>query len=219
MLNIIYEDDDMIACCKPAGIAVQSASFGKKDLESMVRTYIAEKSGKPNPYLGVVHRLDQPVQGIVVMAKTKKAAASLSAQVQDGGMEKEYLAVICGKAGKKEGELVDFLLKDGKSNSSKKVAEGTREAKKAVLSYRVVAEKEAYSLMRIKLQTGRHHQIRVQMASAGLPLYGDTKYNPGAQKGQGLALCADHLTFVHPGSGEKTELSCRPVGNGFEIFT
>lgn len=219
MLNIIYEDAHMIVCGKPAGLAVQNASFGKKDLESMVRTHLAEKDGKANPYLAVIHRLDQPVQGIVIFAKTKKAAASLSAQVQDGRMKKQYLAVACGTANKKQGELVDFLLKDGKSNSSEKVPEGTAGAKKSVLEYQVLKEQDGLSLVKISLHTGRHHQIRVQMAAAGTPLFGDVKYNPKAEKNQGLALCADHLTIVHPVSGKTQEFFYKPCGSGFEIFT
>lgn len=219
MLNIIYEDAHIIVCGKPAGLAVQNASFGKKDLESMVRTYLAEKEQKANPYLAVIHRLDQPVQGIVIFAKNKKTAAALSSQVQDGRMQKQYLAVVCGQPDKKQGELVDFLLKNKKGNVSEKVPEGTAGAKKAVLEYQVLKEQDGLALVKIKLCTGRHHQIRVQMAAAGMPLFGDVKYNPAAEKNQGLALCADQLTIVHPVSGKTQEFFYKPCGNGFEKFT
>ncbi|SDG60411.1 RluA family pseudouridine synthase [Marvinbryantia formatexigens] len=210
MPDIIYEDKQLLVCRKPAGLAVQNASFGRMDLESMVRNYLMEKSGKPNPYLGVVHRLDQPVQGLLVFAKTPAAAAALSAQVQDGRMTKEYLAVVCGKLPEKEGELVHFLKKEPAGNCSRAVGEKTPGAKRAELSYRVLAEADGRALVRIKLKTGRHHQIRVQMVACGAPLYGDAKYNPGAQRGERLALCADRLSFVHPAGGKRVEFTCRP---------
>ena len=227
MLDIIYEDEQILICHKPAGLAVQSASFGQKDLESMVRTYLAEKNGKADPYLAVVHRLDQPVEGLVVFAKTKKAAASLSTQVQDGRMKKDYLALVQMKKGVDENKrlshestffahhdreekiLTDYMLKDGKTNRSYIVSKETKGAKKAVLGYAILEQKEGRTLVRIHLQTGRHHQIRVQMAGAGMPLLGDTKYNPDAIKGQQLALCADHLELIHPVTGKKMDFSCK----------
>lgn len=212
MPDIIYEDGHLIVCKKPAGLAVQSASFGRQDLESMVRTCLAEKEGRANPYLAVVHRLDQPVQGLIVFAKTKKAAASLSAQVQDGRMKKEYLAAVCGHPEKKKGRLISFLKKEPRGNVARTVSEQTPGAKRAVLDYEVLRERGELSLLKIFLQTGRFHQIRVQMAEAGFPLYGDTKYNPQAQKGQGLALCASHLELVHPVTGKKMAFDCMPQG-------
>ena len=227
MLDIIYEDEQILICHKPAGLAVQSASFGQKDLESMVRTCLAEKKGKADPYLAVVHRLDQPVEGLVVFAKTKKAAASLSAQVQNGRMKKDYLALVQMKKGVDENKrlshestspschdkhaqiLTDYMLKDGKTNRSYIVSKETKGAKKAVLEYEILEQKEDRVLVRIHLQTGRHHQIRVQMAGAGMPLLGDTKYNPDAIKGQQLALCADHLELIHPVTGKKMDFSCK----------
>ncbi len=212
MPDIIYEDKQLLVCRKPAGLAVQNASFGKIDLESMVRTYLMERNGKANPYLGVVHRLDQPVQGIVVFAKTPAAAADLSAQVQDGRMTKEYLAVVCGKLPEAEGELVHYLKKEPSGNCSRAVGAKTPGAKRAKLTYRVLEEGDGCALVKIRLQTGRHHQIRVQMAACGAPLYGDAKYNPGAQRGQQIALCASRLSFTHPVTGARMEFTCQPDG-------
>ena len=212
MPDIIYEDKQLLVCRKPAGLAVQNASFGRADLESMVRTYLMEKYGKPNPYLGVVHRLDQPVQGVIVFAKTPAAAANLSAQMQDGRMEKEYLAVVCGKLPEAEGELVHYLKKEPSGNCSRTVSEKTPGARRAVLTYRVLEEADGRALVKIRLQTGRHHQIRVQMAACGAPLYGDAKYNPQAQRGEQIALCADRLSFAHPKTGKIMEFTCRPDG-------
>lgn len=209
MLKIIYEDKDLLVCEKPVGLAVQNASFGKKDLESMVRTYLAESSGRANPYLGIVHRLDQPVQGLLIFAKTQKAAADLSRQVQDGTMQKEYQAVVCKKLPQREGTLEHYLKKDMKKNISAAVQKTIPGAKRAVLDYKVLKETEDGQLVQIRLHTGRHHQIRVQMAAAGAPLYGDRKYNPQASE-EGLALCAHHLTFRHPAEGRVMEFFCQP---------
>ena len=123
MKDIIYEDLHILVCRKPAGLAVQNASFGRKDLESMLKTYLFEKDGKANPYLGIIHRLDQPVQGLVVFAKNPKSAADLSAQVQDGRMKKYYRAVTCGIPKKKEERLVNYLKKNSRTNLSECVSE------------------------------------------------------------------------------------------------
>lgn len=212
MIEIIYEDRQILVCHKPAGLAVQNASFGRRDMESMARTYLAEKGGRANPYLGVVHRLDQPVQGLVMFAKTPKAAASLSAQVQDGRMKKEYLAVVCGRMPRKRDTLCHYLKKDGRTNLSRIVEKETPGAKRASLSYEVLGEQGDFSLVKIYLETGRHHQIRVQMAAAGAPLYGDMKYNPAAQSGQTLALCASRLELFHPADGRRMSFFTEPTG-------
>ena len=181
---ILFEDKEIIVCRKPAGIAVQNARIGAMDLESSLKNYLAMQAGggRRIPYLAVIHRLDQPVEGILVFGKTPEAAKSLSAQITAGKMEKIYLAVTYGQqaeTGKKETVLEDYLKKDGKSNTSSVVNANTPGAKKARLSYEVLGEavdeisgKKKW-LLRIHLDTGRHHQIRVQMAHAGMPLAGD----------------------------------------------
>ncbi|MBQ7765324.1 MAG: RluA family pseudouridine synthase [Lachnospiraceae bacterium] len=224
--QIIYEDNDILVCYKPAGIAVQTAGVFQQDMVSELKNYLAEKSdttGK-EPYLGVVHRLDQPVSGVLVFAKTPAAAASLSAQVQDGRAEKMYRARVYGAFSEKESVLEDILLKDGKTNTSRVVKIGSREVqqgKKAKLSYRVLqetaVEEEIYSEVEITLFTGRHHQIRVQMSNAGHPILGDTKYGtPGsselsAKVGKGLKLCAFRLTFIHPNTGKKVSFTAPEI--------
>ena len=218
MEYIIYEDSHICVCRKPSGLAVQNASFGRKDLESILKTYYFEQTGKPNPYLGVIHRLDQPVQGLLVFARDPKSAANLSAQVQDGRMKKYYQAVTCGIPLEKEGRLIHFLKKNGKTNLSEAVPQKTVGAKRAELQYRVLAEKDAYALAEIELFTGRHHQIRVQMAANGMPLYGDQKYNPQAQKGEMIALCAYKLQFIHPTTGKRMEFTVQPSGSAFDLI-
>ena len=218
MKDIIYEDLHILVCRKPAGLAVQNASFGRKDLESMLKTYLFEKDGKANPYLGIIHRLDQPVQGLVVFAKNPKSAAALSAQVQDGRMKKYYRAVTCGIPKKKEERLVNYLKKNSRTNLSECVSEKVQGAKKAELYYHVLEEKDNYALLEIELFTGRHHQIRVQMAKNQTPLYGDQKYNKNAQKGEQIALCASRLEFYHPATGKKMQYDCKPEGGAFALF-
>lgn len=218
MKDIIYEDLHILVCRKPAGLAVQNASFGRKDLESMLKTYLFEKEGKANPYLGIIHRLDQPVQGLVVFAKNPKGAAALSAQVQDGRMKKYYRAVTCGIPKTKEERLVNYLKKNSRTNLSECVSEKVQGAKKAELYYHVLEEKDNYALLEVELFTGRHHQIRVQMAKNQTPLYGDQKYNKNAQKGEQIALCASRLEFYHPATGKKMQYDCKPEGGAFALF-
>ncbi len=226
-MEIVFEDSQVLVCRKEAGLAVQSGRVGAPDLVSMLKNRLWEREGK-EPYLGVVHRLDQPVEGLLVFAKTKKAAASLSAQVQDGRMVKQYLAVTLPE--KEEipiqGRLEDWLLQDRSSNSSRIVPKETRGARRAVLEYRILktwnvpgdeGEKESRAaLAQIRLFTGRHHQIRVQMAGAGMPLAGDRKYGSGNfGKGDFPALCAWSLAFIHPGTGKEMAFQCRPEGRYF----
>ena len=217
--TILYEDKEIIVCHKKAGIAVQNARIGSMDMESMLKNYLAMKSPGKNPYLGIVYRLDQPVEGVLVFAKTKKAAAELSRQIAKGQMNKYYLAVSDKKASVPEGVLEDYLKKDGKTNTSKVANAHTADAKKARLSYKLVQElSEDRYLYSIQLDTGRHHQIRVQMAHGNMPLTGDRKYNPdsAASKGISLGLCAYRLEFVHPVTKKKMQFETKPQGNAFE---
>ena len=217
--RLIYEDADLLVVCKPAGMPVQSAALGVLDLESVLKTYLRASAGNRQgnpPYLGIIHRLDQPVEGLVVFAKNQKAAASLSSQAADGRMEKRYLAGIVrpdlrdSRKGRNEaagarGELTDWLLRDGRTNTSRVVPPGTKGAKQAILSYEFIRD----DVVRIKLETGRHHQIRVQMANAGWPLRGDRKYGTGNAKEQRRfpALCAYALSFDHPSDGRRMSFS------------
>lgn len=211
---ILYEDRDVIVCYKEAGVAVQTKRPSEQDLESLLKNY--RKVQGEEPYIGVIHRLDQPVEGIMVFAKTKTAAAALNRQMKEEVWGKYYLAVLCGHLRNKSGELVDYLLKDGKTNTSSVVKKETAGAKKSVLFYEVIEESEKESLVKIKLQTGRHHQIRVQMAHQECPLTGDYKY--GRSKGQ-LSLCAYAVCFRHPATGNLMSFEILPKNMQFSRFS
>lgn len=221
--RILYEDKDILVCHKPAGLAVQNARIGAMDLESMLKNYISTKNPGKMPYLAVVHRLDQPVEGVLVFALNQKAAATLSSQIAGKEAAKKYLAVTDQVPENTEGILEDYLKKEPKGNMSSVVPKGTKGAKKARLAYKVleVVEDERTEtgkrvFIEIRLETGRHHQIRVQMANAGMALLGDRKYNPKDSSGLPLGLCAVSLTFRHPGSGKAMEFQVQPEGKTFQ---
>ena len=199
MINIIYEDNHLLVVEKPINIPTQQDSSNDKDLLTLLKEYIKEKYNKPgNVYLGLVHRLDRPVGGVMVFAKTSKAAERLAKQIQDHTFKKEYYAVVCGKA-KTSDHLVDKLLKDEKTNITRVDNRG----KEAILDYELVDYKDNMSLVKINLKTGRSHQIRVQFSSRNLPLYGDQKYNKNAIVKEQLALFAKKITFNHPTTNEE----------------
>ena len=218
--NILYEDKEILVCRKTAGMPVQAAKIGTMDMESALKNYLAQKTPGKIPYLGVVHRLDQPVEGILVFAKTSEAAGNLSKQMMAGGAGKYYLAVTEGKAKSSEGTLTDYLKKNGKANMSQVVSANTPGAKKAILHYKVLDQQEingkSRTLLKIRLETGRHHQIRVQMAHAGMPLVGDRKYNPGQNSQEPLALCSAKLGFQHPVTKKQLEFQVQPAGMAFK---
>ena len=217
--NILYEDKEILVCRKTAGMPVQAAKIGTMDMESALKNYLAQKTPGKIPYLGVVHRLDQPVEGILVFAKTSEAAGNLSKQMMAGGAGKYYLAVTEGKAKSSEGTLTDYLKKNGKANMSQVVSANTPGAKKAILHYKVLDQQEingkSRTLLKIRLETGRHHQIRVQMAYAGMPLVGDRKYNPCQNGREPLALCSAKLGFWHPVTKKQMKFQVKPVGSAF----
>lgn len=264
---ILYEDAAILVCHKPEGVPVQSARLGQKDMVSILNNYLAEKraarkaqpserrplawKGREAEQIYVVHRLDQPVEGVIVFAKTKKAAAGLTRQITQGSMEKVYYAVcrVTEQAPQEflqgqETELVDDLVKDGRTNTSRIAEKGEKDAKRAQLWFRTVEQypEEGQLLVEIHLGTGRHHQIRVQMAHAGLPLLGDGKYDPkgaaesgadslsGAEKeasgsvdrmraagriGTAPALCAAALSFEHPITGKRMQFRVKPQKEAF----
>lgn len=219
--TIIQEDRDIIVCAKPAGMAVQTGKTAEPDLVSFLKNYLRSQ------YLGVIHRLDQPVQGLLVFAKNRQAAAELSRQNEVGEMKKGYTAVVWGSCPEAL-ELTDYLVRNPKDNSSRIASEKEAGAKRSELICRKLTEKEfpglgRASLLEITLLTGRHHQIRVQMAEAGFPLLGDRKY--GTEESckfsedlnvSGIALCASSLMFLHPYRKKKMEFSVLPEG---EVFT
>ncbi len=193
MINIIYEDNHLLVVEKPINVPVQADKSGDLDFLSMLKNYLKEKYNKPGDvYLGLVHRLDRPVGGIMVFAKTSKAASRLAKQIQKHEVKKIYMAVLEGKVSE-SGVFKDKLKKDEKLNITRVSADG----KDAELSYNLIGYVNNLSLVRISLKTGRSHQIRVQFASRKLPLYGDQKYNPNAALDQ-IALFASMLEFKHP---------------------
>lgn len=216
-MKIVYEDKDQIVIHKPAGVATQTARLGEKDLVSEVKNHIAKESGSSNPYVAVINRLDQPVEGIVLFAKNAKAAAALTSQLQDGTMQKFYYAVVAGQMDMPEGTLIDYMEKDARSNLSRVVSEASRNAKKAILSYEVKANLEKMQLLQIQLLTGRHHQIRVQFSHRKHPLIGDTKY--GSPESISLSrevqarvpsLCAFCLKWKHPVTKKEVCVEIQP---------
>lgn len=213
--DILYEDNDIIVCYKPAKLAVQTARTGIPDMVSILKNHIYKTGPKKKPpYLAVIHRLDQPVEGILVFAKTKPAAAALTKQLTSFGFGKHYMALLSGRLANPQGTLVDYLVKDSKANSSSVCTPATPGAKQAILHYTVAEASKDSCLVNIRLETGRHHQIRVQMAHAGCPIQGDTKYNPAASHSglyQQLALCACQLDFAHPKTNKKLHFSITPA--------
>lgn len=235
MAEIIFEDDAVIVVRKPAGIESQRGKSFSMDLESELKNYLAAKKPGAVPYIGVVHRLDRPVSGVMVYAKTKAAAASLSRQFASAGAHKVYEALVRGNLQPTEGELRDWLVTDARTNITR-VSEGGSDAKEAILRYKVLPLEESHvfsirdrendaaisiganligtvtkeltdeiQLVRIELLTGRHHQIRVQLAHAGASILGDTRYGEmlsGVSMRQKIALCAVSLVFKHPVSGK-----------------
>lgn len=194
MINIIYEDNHLLVVEKKPNVLVQADNTNDLDLLTILKQYLKEKYNKPgNVYLGLVHRLDRPVGGVMVFAKTSKAASRLSEQVRTHQMKKEYQAVLCGKAKEKD-NLQDYLLKDEKINMVKVDKNG----KFAELDYQLIKYCDNLSLVKINLKTGRSHQIRVQFSSRHLPLWGDQRYNKNAKVGEQIALYATGLSFCHP---------------------
>lgn len=214
-LEILFEDKDILICRKPAGVATQTKRLGQQDMESLLKNYRAKKG--ETPYISIVHRLDQPVEGIMVFAKNQQAAAHLSKQVQDRVIGKHYYAVSANVPKASEGVLEDYLLADKKSNFTKVVDSKINGAKSAKLEYKVVDTKDGKTLFDIKLHTGRQHQIRVQMANAGCSLIGDSKYGDAENKEQ-LALCSYKLEFEHPTKKIPMKFEIQPLGKVFKDF-
>lgn len=242
--KIIYEDESVIVVHKPTGLATQTSKLGQQDLVSEIKNYLSRKriqdttskNISKEPYVGLIHRLDQPVEGILVLAKNEFAAAQLSAQITKDKMKKCYYAFVYGKPEQTNGVLEDYLLKDSKTNLSKVVPKNTdnRDVKRAELMYKSIKTVDKLpgiggeclqvtaSLMDIQLKTGRHHQIRVQFAYAGIPLLGDYKYGTAESIDasreinlKNVALCAYRLDFMHPKTQKEMHMEIVPDA---EIF-
>ncbi len=196
----LYEDNHIIIVRKEAGEIVQGDKTGDTPLSEIIKAYLKEKYTKPgNVFCGVVHRIDRPVTGVVLFAKTSKALTRLNDMLQKGEIHKTYWALVEGKRKDKEGEIESWLLSDGRTNKTRVVAPNTPGAKPSKLKYKVIAEGDRYSILEVTLLTGRKHQIRVQLSSTGTPIKGDLKY--GARRsniGGGISLLAKRIEFIHP---------------------
>lgn len=216
-MKIVYEDKDQIVIHKPAGLATQTARLGEKDLVSEVKNHISKEQKNVNPYVAVINRLDQPVEGIVLFAKNAKAAAALTSQLQSGTMQKYYYAAVFGHMENSKDRLTNYLEKDSRSNLSRVTTPGSKMAKKAELDYEVLKETEKFQFVKIHLLTGRHHQIRVQFSHKGNPLIGDTKYGTVDSMSLGKelfvrtpALCACCLEWEHPITRKELRVQINP---------
>lgn len=217
-LKILYEDNHIIVVIKPVGIPVQQDKTGDIDMLTIIKRYIKKKYNKPgNVYLGLVHRLDRMVGGVMVFAKTSKAASRLSNYIRERNFKKKYLAIVNGKLNISNQKITlnDYLVKNERLNMSRVCQKGTKNSKEAILEYRVIENfqynKKEYSKVDITLHTGRHHQIRVQFANIFHPLYGDIKYGNKINKiGENLALWSYYLSFFHPTKDEYLEFTYFP---------
>ena len=219
--NIIYEDNHVIVVIKPHNISVQEDESKDPDMLTIIKEFLKKRDNKPgNVFLGLVHRLDRPTGGVMVFAKTSKAASRLSKELKDKQLKKHYLCVVNGKPQLSNNRLVTYLKKDEKTNTVRiapKLEEGSKEA---ILEYSVLDSKNKYSLIEVDLITGRSHQIRVQMSSQlNCPIFGDFKYGD-KDHGGNLALWAYELTFTHPTTRENMRFTVAPDYNNlaFKLF-
>jgi 23S rRNA pseudouridine1911/1915/1917 synthase len=211
-LNVIYEDNHIIVVEKMPNIPSQQDKTGDVDMLTLVKEYIKEKYNKPGEvYLGLVHRLDRPVGGVMVFARTSKSAARLSEEVRNKIFKKSYLTIVDGKFEQTSGTLEDYLVKNEKTNLSKVTTKDNKNAKFASLDYETVKYDEELNLsvLKINLHTGRHHQIRVQLSSRGHSIYADQKYGTRG-RGKQICLWAYELTIVHPTTKEEMTFKCVP---------
>lgn len=212
MMDIIYEDNSIIVIYKPAGLAAQTANVAQPDCVSLIREHIRKTDPgiKKEPYVGIIHRLDQPVAGLLVFAKDRSAAAKLSQQVQSDMMNKHYMAMVEGIVdAPSDVTLVDSMYKDASAGRAviADIAPGNARIREAALIYHTdrILEKDNKTILSIQLVTGRFHQIRAQLSHMGHPIVGDRKYGAVTAYPTGIALVADRISFTHPDSGEKVE--------------
>lgn len=214
-MDIVYEDNHIIIVDKKAGEIVQGDKTGDKPLSDIIKDYLKEKYNKPgNVFCGVVHRIDRPVSGLVIFAKTSKALERLNKMLRDGEIHKTYHALVEGSVQIPEGNLQNYLLSDGRINKTFITGPGRKDAKFAQLKYKVLALGERYSLLEVELLTGRKHQIRAQLANIGHPIKGDLKY--GAHRSNpdgGISLQAHRIAFIHPVSGQPIDISLPELPN------
>ena len=223
-MTVVYEDNHIIVVNKTASEIVQADKTGDTPLSETVKQYLKEKYQKPgNVFIGVTHRLDRPVSGLVIFAKTSKALTRLNEMFRTSEVKKTYWAVVKNAPKETEGELVHFLVRNEKQNKSYAYDKEVPKSKKAVLDYRLIGRSENYYLLEVDLKTGRHHQIRCQLAKMGCSIKGDLKYgSPRSNPDGSICLHARRVRFTHPVSKELIELEAPlPEGNlwkGFELF-
>lgn len=220
-MTVVYEDNHIIVVNKVASEIVQGDKTGDIPLSDTVKAYLKEKYQKPgNVFVGVTHRLDRPVSGLVVFAKTSKALSRLNDMFRVGDVHKVYWAIVKNEPKQLEGELVHWLVRNEKQNKSYAYDREVKDAKKAILKYRMIGKSENYTLLEVELMTGRHHQIRCQLAKMGCPIKGDLKYgSPRSNPDGSICLHARRISFVHPVSKEQIELEAPlPEGNLWSSF-
>lgn len=220
-MDVVYEDNHLIIVDKSSSEIVQGDKTGDKPLAEMVKEYIKQKYHKPgNVFLGVVHRLDRPVSGLVVFARTGKALARLNEMFRTKEVHKTYWAIVGNCPPTEEGELVHWLVRNEKQNKSYAYDKEKPEAKKAILDYRLIGRSERYFLLEVDLKTGRHHQIRCQLAKMGCPIKGDLKYgSPRSNPDGSICLHARRVRFVHPVSKQEIDVTAPvPEGNLWHSF-
>ena len=213
MINVIYEDNHLLVVEKPVNVLSQGDDTNDKDMVNLLKNYLKVKYNKPgNVFVGLVHRLDRPVGGIMVFAKTSKAASRLSEQVRNKSLKKTYRAVLNGNM--KKDTLKDYLYKNKKTNMVSVVNKNHKDAKDAELSYETISKNEKFSMVQVDLKTGRPHQIRVQFSSRNHPLFGDQRYGQHInKKGDQIALWSYKIEITHPTTKEKMEFICNPPNN------
>lgn len=198
--QILYEDNHLLAVCKRPSQIVQGDKTGDEPLSESIKRYLAQRDGKPgNVFLGVVHRLDRPVGGVILFAKTGKALSRLNRMVQERAFHKTYWAIVGQRPPEPAGRLVHYLCRDEAHNKSFVCSPTRKDAKEAILDYRLIAVGDRYYLLEVQLHTGRHHQIRTQLSAIGCPIRGDLKYGfPRSNPDQSISLHARSLSLVHP---------------------
>ena len=222
-MTVVYEDNHIVVVNKTSSEIVPGDKTGDTPLSEMVKQYLKEKYNKPgNVFIGVTHRLDRPVSGLVVFAKTSKALPRLNEMFRNGEVKKTYWAIVKECPKETEGELVHYLVRNEKQNKSYAYDKEVKNSKKAVLHYKLIGHSQNYYLLEVDLKTGRHHQIRCQLAKMGCPIKGDLKYgSPRSNPDGSICLHARTVQFVHPVSKEMIRLTAPvPEGNlwnGFEI--
>ena len=228
-LEILYEDEYLLACVKPCGVPSQADKSNDEDMITTIKHYLYDKdpSEEPEePYVAAIHRLDRPVGGVMLFGKTPEVAAKLSDAQQDGEITKYYQAIITGELPDMDGEMVDYLVRDAKTNTTKIGKKGDKGAKRAELYYEVLdvfdTSAGTLSYVLIELVTGRHHQIRAQFAKRGCGIWGDTKYNPlfakTKRRYQQIGLYSSRMELTHPITGEELVFKSEPQGEAFDVI-